>query len=61
MTPCTTPTAVTRGLLIGGGAVSATGEGAVADISAWTGGPYAQVAAGTPADAPAAVEAAAPR
>jgi Aldehyde dehydrogenase family len=49
---------ITRGLLIGGQEVAAAGGGVTADISPWTGEPYAQVAAGTPADVTAAIDAA---
>jgi acyl-CoA reductase-like NAD-dependent aldehyde dehydrogenase len=55
----TTTTTPTRGLLIDGKEVSATGGRTVADISPWTGRPYAEVAAATPADVTAAVDAAA--
>jgi hypothetical protein len=48
----------TRGLLIGGQEVAAAGGGVTADISPWTGEPYAQVAAGTPGDVTAAIDAA---
>jgi acyl-CoA reductase-like NAD-dependent aldehyde dehydrogenase len=49
---------ITRGLLIGGQEVAAAGGGVTDDISPWTGEPYAQVAAGTPADVTAAIDAA---
>jgi acyl-CoA reductase-like NAD-dependent aldehyde dehydrogenase len=49
---------ITRGLLIGGQEVAAAGGGVTADISPWTGEPYAYVAAGTSADVTAAVDAA---
>jgi len=50
---------LTRGLLIGGKEIPATGRRTVADVSPWTGQPYAHVAAATPADVTAAVDAAA--
>jgi acyl-CoA reductase-like NAD-dependent aldehyde dehydrogenase len=49
---------LTRGLLIGGKEIPASGGRTVADVSPWTGQPYAHVAAATPADVTAAVDAA---
>ncbi len=49
---------ITRGLLIGGQEVAAAGGSVTADISPWTGEPYAYVAAGTSADVTAAIDAA---
>lgn len=50
---------ISRGLLIGGREIPATGGGTAADISPWTGTPYTHVAAATPVDVTTAVAAAA--
>ncbi|MFC2254966.1 aldehyde dehydrogenase family protein [Labrys portucalensis] len=50
---------VTRGLLIGGREIPSTDNRLVDDISPWTGEVYAKVAAASPADVTAAVDAAA--
>lgn len=52
-------TVVTRGLLIGGKEIASSDNRLVDDISPWTGEVYARVAAASPADVTAAVDAAA--
>ena len=50
---------ITRGLIIGGKEVSASSNATADDVSPWTGEVFAKVAAATPADVTAAVDAAA--
>ncbi len=52
-------TVVTRGLLIGGKEIASSDNRLVDDVSPWTGEVYARVAAASPADVTAAVDAAA--
>lgn len=49
---------ITRGLLIGGKEIGAQGDRLTDDVSPWTGSVYARVAAASPSDVKAAIDAA---